>query len=157
MSLLWRSAALHGRNFGEPSEEYVKQTAHNYLRAHYEDDHPDEPGLHDHFHLRDPQRPERGYTQEVAHSSCPSARECTHGPTMDRIKDITQQNWDHDHERLFYPEDHERHQQQARQEFLERLDSGPLGQYALDHPDRVFPVNQDGSLGEPDDPRLKGY
>jgi hypothetical protein len=155
MSLLWRSAALHGRDYGEPSEEYVQQTAHDYLRAHYDEDYPDEPGLHDHFHLRDPQRPERGHTQEVAYKSCPSARECTHGPTMDRIKGYAQQNWDHEHERLFYPEEHEQHRQQHIQEFRDRIDSGPLGQYALDHPDRVRHWNEDGSLGGYVDPRME--
>lgn len=143
MSLLWVTAVINGHDYGEPTLEHVQRTAHEYLRAHYDDRYPDEPDLHDHFE----KRPNGTHGQYTAWSSCKWP--CTHGPTMERVKGLAQQSWDFEHQRLFHPED-----AQADQD---RRSAVPfLNDYALEHPDRVFPWNPDNTLGEPDDPRLKG-
>lgn len=160
MSLLWKSAVDAAQHpWGEPTEDYVRQTAHDYLRAHYDD--PEwndaatvaDKSIHDHFRPL-PHLGEEAYTQEMARSSCPSATECRHEPTMRKVREIAQNNWTAEHRELLDPEEHAR----IMRDLHERVNQFAWNLNA-EHPGVATVV--DSKTGEEDprdaDPRVQGY
>lgn len=170
MSLLWVTAASQG----EPPEDTLHATHHDYLRAQYEDDPTAGPGTHDHYvpmnihqwgrHVGTGEPYTGAWTMErhegdgqrMPYCTGYGPGECKHRPTREYMQPIAADRWDREQHALLDPEGYAQRQRQEHQKAKEWA-SGFLSDYKLDHPDRVFDVHPEtGELHRSYDPRLDG-
>ena len=170
MSLLWVQAA----DSGDVPEDVLHRTNHDYLHAQYLDDPSATSKTHDHYrplqvhkwldHINTgvpydgPWTTERheGDGRRMPYCTGWGPGECKDRATKEYLAPVAADRWDREQHQLLDPEgyakrvaeEHERSRQWAE---------NFLGDYKLDHPDRVFDVHPEtGELHRSYDPRLDG-